>query len=223
MRDLERQIHMAVLLNENMSLSEIQSSFLNTSQRTIIRSVNELVKSGELEHKRILRKGKRKRYTVKEEKIENDITMRAFPEEVMHGNKSAEEILSLQIRPKITQRDLSKLITAHMRSYNQQIRDMKQFGETQGYYFYHSAIISDCLEWITRLTFAMNSQMLGNSSIKLELAKRNRERYEEFLERLCNNIKKYDEKKGEKMIREIYHELTNVWFMEKLLDKLIRR
>ncbi len=85
------------------------------------------------------------------------------------------------------------------------------------YYTYHVAIISDCLEWITKLTLAINSGMLGNSPNKLALAHRNRERYEEFLQKLIFNIKKKDEKLGNAIIRAIYHELVNLWFMERIL------
>ena len=59
--------------------------------------------------------------------------------------------------------------------------------------------------------------MLGNSPNKLALAYRNRERYEEFLQKLIFNIKKKDEKLGNDIIKAINHELINNWFMEKIL------
>jgi len=220
MRGLECQIYMGVLLKENMSLSEIQGICLKTPERTVIRAVKELVKIGTLEHKRIHGKGKRKRYTVKEETIKNDITIRAFKDEAWKKGLTTDESLALQIRPKMTQRELSKMITGEIRFTKKQLKDMKQFGETNDYYFFHIANISGCLEWITKLTMAIHSGMLGDSPNKLALAQRNKERYEEWLQQLCDNIKVYDKKLGENIIRTIYAELVNSWFMEKLLKSL---
>jgi len=220
MRALEYQIHMAVLMNENMSLSEIQSTCLRTSERTVIRAVKELEKKGMLKHKRIHGKGKRKRYIIKEEKIKTDITIRAFKDEAWKKGLSTDEILALQVRPKVTQRQLSKMITEEKQYYRKKIRDMKQFGETNDYYFYHIAIISDVLSWITKLTMAINSGMLGDSPNKLDLARRNKERYEEWLQQLCDNTKVYDKKLGENIIRTIYAELVNNWLLENLLNSI---
>ena len=204
-----------------MSLSEIQSCLLNTPERTIIRAVNRLIKSGKLEHKRIHGKGKRKRYAIEEEETKNDITIRTFPEKAWKGkNLSVDEMLAIQTRPKITQRDFSKYITESKKHYNEQLLEMKQFEETLEYYTYHIAMISNCLEWVTKLTLALNSGMLGDSPNKLNLAQRNKERYEEWLQLLCKNIKVYDKKLGGQIIRELYHELTNLWFMEKYLNAI---
>jgi len=219
MKGLECQIYMGVLLKEDMSLSEIQGSCLETPERTVIRAVKELVKLGMLEHKRIHGKGKRKRYIVKEEKIKNDVTIKAFKEEILKKGMSADEMLALRTTPRITQRNLSSLITQDKQFYRKEMAEMKQFGETEDYYFYHIALISKCLEWITRLTFAINSGMLGDSNNKLALARRNIERYEEWIKQLCDNTKVYDEKLGEKIIKAIHDELANAWFLENLSNK----
>jgi len=219
MKGLEYQIYMAVLLKENMSLSEIQGSCLNAKTRTVIRAVKELVKFGMLEHKRIVGEGKRKRYVVKEDKTKNDITIRAFKEGVLKKGMSEDEMLALKITPKITQRNLSSLITQEKQFYRKEMVQMKQFGETNDYYFYHIALISKCLEWTTRLSFAINSGMLGDSPNKLALARRNIERYEEWLQQLCYNIKIYDEQLGGKIIKTINDELVNVWLLENLGKK----
>ncbi|MEK0336825.1 MAG: hypothetical protein QQN41_05245 [Nitrosopumilus sp.] len=219
MKGLEGLIYTAVLLKEDMSLSEIQGTCLNTSERTVIRAVKELVKIGTLEHKRIHGKGKRKRYIVKEEKIKNDITIKAFKEGILKKGMSEDEMLALRSTPKITQRNLSSLITQDKQFYRKEIAEIKQFGETEDYYFYHIALISKCLEWITRLTFAIYSGMLGDSTNKLALARRNIERYEEWIKQLCDNTKVYDEKLGEKIIKAIHDELTNAWFLENLSNK----
>jgi len=217
MNSLGHHIHMAVLMKEHMSLSEIQSECLSRPERSVIRAVNDLVDSGILEHKRIHGYGKRKRYFVKEEKIKTDMTIRAFSEGALKKGLTEEQYLSFEIRGKVTQRQLSKLITSEQQFYRKEMAKMKQFGETNDYYFYHIAIISDVLQWITKLSMAINSRMLGDSPNKLQLAQRNKERYEKWLKQLCNNIKLYDEKLGEKIIRTIYAELVNLWFLERLL------
>jgi len=219
MKSLEGQIHMAVLLKEHMSLSEIQGSCLNAKTRTVIRAVKELEKIGVLEHKRINGFGKRKHYVVKEDKTKNDITIRTFKEEILKKGLSTDEILALKITSKITQKNLSSRITQGRQFYRTEIVQMKQFGETNDYYFYHISMISHCLEWITRLSFAINSKMLGDSTNKLRLTRRNIERYEEWLQQLCYNIKIYDEKLGEKIIKTINNELANVWLLENLGNK----
>jgi len=156
----------------------------------------------------------------KKKKSKNDITIRAFKEEdikKLSKMKNVDEILSHEIRGKLTQRQLSKLITSEQQYYRKEIAKMKQFGETNDYYFYHIAIISGILEWITKLSMAIKSGMLGDSPNKLDLARRNKARYEEWLEQLCYNIKLYNEKLGKKIIKEIYAELVNLWFLERLL------
>jgi len=217
MRALGHTIHMAVLMNESMTMSEIQSTCLDTSERTVIRTVNELVEEGILEHKRIHGKGKRKRYIIKEEKIKNDITIRAFKEGVLQKGLTLEQYLSFETRSKVTQRNLSKMITESKQSYRETMRDMKKIGETNDYYFYHIAITSGVLSWITKLSMAINSGMLGDSPNKIKLAQRNKERYEEWLGQLCSNLKVYNKKLGENIIRTIYGELVNLWFLERLL------
>ena len=208
---------MAVLLKENITMSEIQSTCLDTSERTVIRAVKELEKIGILEHKRIHGKGKRKRYTVKEEKIKNDITARAFKEGVQQKGLTEEQYLSFETRARVTQRNLSKMITESKQDYRDNMGKMKKEGESNHYYFYHIAIMSGVLSWITKLSMAINSGMLGDSPNKIALAQRNKERYEEWLQQLCYNVKLYDKKVGESVIQAVYAEIVNVWLLEKLL------
>ena len=208
MRDLDDQIYMRLVVEKDMSMSEIQKSFPQVSDRTIIRKVNTMSKTRQIEHKRIHGKGtKRKRYFVKEEDTKQDMRIRAFE---IKG-KSYKEI-----KPTITQRNLSSLITEDIQYYKQELNKLKNEPE-KNYYYYHIAKITGCLEGSTQLTMAINSGMLGNSPNKLALAYRNRERYEEFLQKLMFNIKKKDEKLGNDIIKAINHELINNWFMEKIL------
>jgi len=220
MKGLEGLIHTAVLLKEDMSLSEIQGTCLKTPERTVIRAVKELVRIGILDHKRIHGKGKRKRYTVKEEKIKNDMTTRAFKEGFLQKGLTEEQYLSFETRSKVTQRNLSQLITEQEHMYRQAMEHMKQFGETNDYYFYHIAEISSTLEWIVKLTMAIESGMLGVSPNKLALARRNKVRYENYLNELCVNIKQYNKPLGKKVITTIYAELANSWFMKKLIESI---
>jgi len=67
---------------------------------------------------------------------------------------------------------------------------------------------------------AIESGMLGDSPNKLALARRNKQRYEEFLHKLCDSVKVFDEKIGENIIRTIYGELANSWFMKRLIESI---
>ena len=51
--------------------------------------------------------------------------------------------------------------------------------------------------------------MLGNSKTKLELAKRNKARYEEFLEKIVYNLTARDEKIMKTVAKAIYHEIMD--------------
>ena len=208
MRGLGHEIYMDIVIKKDMSMSEILASFPKASESSIIREVKGLLHAGDIDHKRIHGKRKRKRYFVKEEKSKkHDITIRSFEIKGKHLK---------EIRPTITQRQLSILITQSIQHYKQELIKLKNESDTK-YYDYHVAIISGCLEWITQLTLAINSGMLGDSPNKLNLACRNKERYEEFLQLVTSNIKKRDEKIGNLIITAIYHTLTNLWYMEKFL------
>ena len=217
MRELEYRIYMAVMMKDKMTMSQIQAECINTPERTVYRTVRGLVESGKFEHKRIPKHGKRRRYFIKEEEIKTDITMRAFKKEAQKKGLTEEQILALEIRPRVTQRNLSRMITEEKRFYNKTLQEMKQFGEHNEYYFYHISMISNALEWITKQSMAIESGMIGDSPNKLDLARRNKERYEEWLKQLCDNIKVHNKKLGEEIIRTIQGELVDYWFMEKLL------
>jgi len=102
MKGLEAQIYMKIVVEKDLSMSEIQALFPEVSPRTIIRTVNPMVKKGKIERKRIHGKGKRERYFVKEENTKQDLKIRAFDVE---GNTYTE------IHSPITQRHLSSMIT----------------------------------------------------------------------------------------------------------------
>ena len=208
MRDLEQQIRLRILIDDDMSMKEIQDSCLNTPERTIIRAVKRLEKLKEIEHKKIFGKGKRKRYTISEKKSNSDITIEVVEKESYNVAQiqklSVDELLATKYRVKITQTQLARNTTTIMKLYHKELKRIEQFGEDHEYYYYHIAMISSCLEWTMKLTMAINSGMFGDSHTKIDLAKHNRTQYEEFLTLLCNNIKKYNKKIGKRII-------TNQW------------
>jgi hypothetical protein len=220
MRDLEQRIRLKIMVMKDMSMSEIQAEMIDIPDRSVYRAVKSLVKSEEIVHKKIIGKhGKRKRYTMAEEKTDSDVTIRALDltsKEIKNNNLSEDELLSRVIRVKRTQKQLSQLINSEIKLYHKEIKRIAQFGEDTEYYYYHVSLISSSLEWTMKLTMAINSGMFGMLPQKTNLARQNRERYEDFVGLLCNNIKKYNEKRGENIIKQIYAELDKLWIMENL-------
>jgi len=209
MKDLGYRIYMKIILNDNMSMSEMIDNFSYVSERTVMRAVNDLINTGQIEHKKIHGEGKRKRYTVKEENTKQDITIRAFDEEDIKAK------IYEPIRGSVDQRHFSALITESIQFYRKEFNKIKNNPDAH-YYQYHISLIGECLEWNTKLTMAIHSGMLGNSPNKLALAYRNKERYEGFLQTLIYNLKRHDEKLASKIVRAIYNRLEDMWFLEKI-------
>lgn len=180
-------------------MKEIQEKFQTLSARTIMRKVQNLKENNFIDHDIIWGKGKHKRYFIKEENTKNNLLIRAFTNK---GKKYKE------IRPPISQRELSRMITESIQFYKKELKKGK-FESIQDYVFYHIAIISHCLEWMSQLTWAIHSGMLGDSKSKLELAYRNRQRYEEFLQKVIYNLKKVDEKVMNAVTKAMYHALID--------------
>jgi len=93
-----------------------------------------------------------------------------------------------------------------------QCNEWKKIKKTKSnifYVHYHVALIIYCLRWISQLTWAIKSGMLGNSKTKLALADRNKQRYEEFLETIVHNLTKRDEKIMKTVTKAIYHEIMD--------------
>jgi len=180
-------------------MKEIQANFSMLSPRTIMRKVQNLHKNDFIDHDIIWGKGKQKRYFIKEENTKNDLLIRAF--EVKGKNYK-------EVRPPISQRELSRIITESIQIYKKELKKAKS-ETTQDYVFYHIAIISSCLEWMSQLTWAIHSGMLGDSKNKLELAYRNRERYEKFLQKVIYNLKKVDEDVAKAVTKAMYHALID--------------
>ena len=220
MRDLEERIRFRIMCNQSMSMSEIQLSCLNTPERSVYRAVKKLEELEEIKHVRIPKMGKRKRWTMVEEKSTSDITVRAIPEKAYKTfsklGGTADEMIEAFERYPITQTNLSKMINQQISSYKKELKRIKQFGENEEYYMYHISIIGSSLEWTMKLTMAINSGMFDDSTKKRNLARQNRKQYEEFLSLTCKNIKNYNEEFGKHLIQQIYAELDRVWIMQNL-------
>jgi len=196
-----------------MSMSEIvkkiQEKIPRISRITIFRAVKNMKNQGFLNHDKIPKKGKRFRYSIKEDNTKQDLTMRVF--EIKR--KKYKRIIP---NPKITQRNLSSSITENIQFYKQELKKLKKEPDIN-YYTFHISVISNCLSWVTQLTLAINSGMLGDSKNKLELAKKNKKRYEEFLQTLIYNIKTKNEKLGNNIIKALYNILADHRFMEEFI------
>jgi len=180
-------------------MKEIQANFPIVSPRTIMRKVQNLHKNEFIDHDIIRGKGKHKRYFIKEENTKKNLLIRSFK---IKGKNYKE------IRPPITQRDLSRIITQSIQFYKNELKKVKS-ETTQDYVFYHIANISTCLQWMSQLTWAIHSGMLGDSKNNLELAYRNRQRYEEFLQKVIYNLKKVDEETMKAVSKAMYHALID--------------
>ena len=129
MSNLVHQIRWFVITVEHATMKEILTEF-DHPERTVKRKVSELVESGELQHKKIHGTGtKRKLYNVNEEKTKNDMTMMAFNEKDMSKLKmikDVDKLLSYQTISKITQRNLSNMITQERRFYRKELREFNK-------------------------------------------------------------------------------------------------
>ena len=197
---------MAIVIYGNLSMSELCEIFRETySPRTIMRYTKELVESGKIEHGRIAKKGKRKRYFVKEENTKDNLLLQTVDWKDKNNWK--------HVGTPITQRHLSQYITETTHFYRkEELKEWKNFKKTKQmiyYVGYHTALIAECLRWISQLTWAIKSGMLGNSKTKLDLANRNKERYEEFLEKIVYNLNSRDEKIMKLVAKAMYHEIMN--------------
>ena len=209
MKGIDHQIYLLIITHEHMGWGEILSYFPKKEHRTVARAINRLVKNNQIGCDRIRGKGKWKRYFLQEEDTKNNLLVETY------------KIKKGHVRVPLTQRQLSKDISWYIQHYRkEELKEWKEFKKGKEIIFYvgyHIALIADCLRWILQLTWAINSGMLGNSEIKLELAKRNKERYEEFLKKLVRNLNEKDEKIMKLVTKAIYHEI-----MDSLDYKTIR-
>ena len=204
---------MAVLTHGDLSMSELCQIFAGVySPRTIMRYIKPLLESGRIKHGRIKKRGKRKRYYIAEEKTKNKLLIRTIKLLPKNNWKAVK-------RP-ITQRNLSQLISQEIRFYRkEELKELKLAIKTENfspYLYYHVALITHCLRWISQITWAIKSGMLGNFQTNLDLAQRNKERYEEFLETLVYNLNSKNDKIMKLVSTAIYHEIMDSLLYETI-------
>lgn len=196
---------MTVLTHESLSMSEICQILSRYSTRTIMRYIKPLVKSGKIQHGRIKKRGKRKRYFIAYEKTKNNLLIRI----VDYKNKNNWKVY----KKPVTQRNLSQLISQEIQLYRKMEKEIwKQSVKEKNpshYVHYHVALFTKCLRWISQITWAIQSGMLGNSQSNLDLAQRNKERYEEFLEKLVYNLYSKNYKVMNVVSTAIYYEIMD--------------
>jgi DNA-binding HxlR family transcriptional regulator len=199
---------MMVAVNGDMSMSEIQKEFPETMKRTVIRRVKDLhEKQKRLDRDIVSGKGKHKRYFINEENSKNDLLLRTVQ---MKGRNYQ------QIRSPITQSNLSNLITQEIKFYNKESHSLMKKQNFNEYVFYHIALMAHCLESISQITWAMHSGMFGNSKNKLELANRNRERYEEFLQKIIYNLSEKNNEIMKAVSKAMYYVLMDTQLFIKI-------
>jgi len=191
-------ILMILAINGDMSLGEIQSKFPKSQHKTTQRRLSELVKTGRVEHKRIRGKNsKRKRYFIPENEKKDNLWT--------HIWQKKEKRLFINY---ISQRKISSLISQENKFYGKELKKLKNRSD-ESFFDYHLISICACLEWISRLTWAINSGILGDSQSKIDLAQRNRERHEEFLQKIIFNMKKRDTGRAETIAFQVYELLDS--------------
>jgi len=203
MKGIEYDIHFLLLMYEDLGWGEIMSCFDKKKHRTVGRAINRLVKNHDIEYGKIRGKGKWERYFVKEEKTKNNLLHEVVDWKDKNNWK--------KLRVPVTQRYLSRCISEEIQFYRkEELREWNKVKKRKvpmvSYVFYHVAVIIMCLRWISQLTWAIRSGMLGNSKTKLALAYRNKERYEEFLQTLVYNLNERDEKIMKTVAKAIYHQ-----------------
>ena len=193
---------MEIALHQDLSTEEILQIFPNVKRRTVQRRIKHLKETNQILHVRIKGKGKRPRWIIPEEKTENDIWIRAVPENIDWKNPRI-------INAKITQRHLSQIITEERRFYQKELKKSKKEPYDR-FVSYHIALASKCMTWVLQLTWAINADVFSKSNNKLKLAYRNRERYEEFLKQIIYNLRLRDEETFKSISATIYNQLTHL-------------
>jgi len=210
MKGIDHQIYLLVITHEDMGWGEILSYFPKEEHRTVGRAIKRLVVNNVIEYSRIRGKGKWKRYFLKEEKTKNNLLLQA-----VKGNKKKWK----HVRVPVTQKNLSKFISQEIQFYRKEESDdwknVKDAESLHRYISYNIAIIIHCLKWISQLTWAMNSGMLGNSETKLAIANRNKERYEDLLSKVVYNLTAKDKGMMKAISKLIYNEIMDTMIFEE--------
>jgi len=216
MRGIEHEIYLLIITHEDMGWGEILSYFPKKKHRAVGRAIKRLVENNDIGYDRIRGKGKWKRYFLKEENTKNDLLISAMKEKDYKMKRAKFHNMP------ITQKNLSKLISQYTKLYRtDEFKSWKEAVKIPDSKTLHSYInlnvgtIIHCLKWISQLTWAINSGMLGNSKTKLALAKRNKERYEELLSTVVYNLTAIDEGMMKAISKLIYNEIMYSMIFEE--------
>jgi len=211
MKEIDHQIHLLIITHEDMKRGEILNHFPKDKHRTVGRAIKRLVENNDIGYGKIRGRGKLKRYFLKEEKTKDNLLLEAADYKDSKHWKN--------IRVPVTQKNLSELISSESKFYRsaelKTWKKVKDSNSLHSYISYNIAIIIHCLKWISQLTWAINSGMLGNSKTKLELAFRNRERYEELLSKVVYNLTAKDEGMMKAISKLIYNEIMDTMIFEE--------
>jgi len=213
-REIDLKIHLLLIEYEVMKRGEILNHFPESKHRTVNRALKKLVEKNDIDYGKIRGKGKLKRFSLTEENTKNNLLL-----EIVEGNKKKWK----HVKVPVTQKNLSELITQEIQFYrNDELNTLKKIKDPKSlhnYISYNIAIIIKCLKWISQLTWAINSGMLGNSKTKLALAKRNKARYEEFLSKVVYNLTTRSEQNYKRMMKAIskliYNEIMDSMIFEE--------
>jgi len=205
MNDIDASICMEIAIQGPMTVGEVQSIFPPIKHKTVQRRLTKLVETKRLGHGRIKgKKSKRNRYYIPEENNSFDLWT------VMYDEK-----IKKMANVKITQRNLSSLITQEKQFYRKEITNPK-LSNTE-FIRYSLAIICHCIEWINRLTWAINSGMFGDSPNKINLAERNRVRFENFLQHILYNLQQRNADAYPQITAYMYEVLDKTPLIEKFM------
>jgi len=89
----------------------------------------------------------------------------------------------------MTQSGLSILITGERKIYQTYLYKRKYRKKSEDRLYWHMVMISHCLNRINMLTWTINSELLGTSERKNELAQNNLQKYNDFLHTIFLNLK----------------------------------
>lgn len=216
MEQIEGKILLFLSSVDSASMKEIQTHLSDINSRTVMRHVKELYRQGKLDHKKIHGKGKHLRYSILEEDFASD-----HMQEIVYTDKNNKPEIDKNVECKkitvpITQKNIADMIRQKRKFYYDELKKLESDKKTQEFMDYHIAMIFGVLEEITLLSLSINSGVLGYSTNKQRLAKENRERHEEFLELLINNLYERDEKRAPYIIATIYKIVMDTHYIFQL-------
>jgi len=227
---IEEQIRIYVSTKYGGALSsDVRRKFPTISERNIFLHLKKLRETGDLNYGKIRGYGKRLRYSIPDEEIiKNDIWIRAV-QFVSKGHKGAmkanyppskNEKYFILVNGKITQTQLSKMISDERKSYRKEFTKTKK-EPYDNFVHHHIAMASHCMTWILQLTWAINADVFSESDNKLKRAYRNKERFEDHLHTIIYNLKERDKEQFKRISSIIYNKLTHMPLIDTFYPEMI--